>query len=51
MNDANEQDKLEFERTKLRVESVKHITTLATGTVVLTVTLLALMSKDDKVAT
>ena len=45
MNDANEQDKLEFERTKLRVESVKHITSLATGTVVLTVTLLDKLPK------
>ena len=40
MNGTNERDRMEFERMKLRVESVKHITALATGTVVLTVALL-----------
>jgi hypothetical protein len=45
MTDTSEQDKMAFERTKLRAESVKHIMTLATGTAVLTVTLLDKLPK------
>jgi hypothetical protein len=45
MDDRNTNDAHEFERLKLAVDSVKHITTLATGTIVLLVTLVERIPK------